>query len=205
MGHKKNKAYIHAKKNLTDFLGKLHEEYLIADEDHQSALKFFDESDDEEIIEDNKTTNSFSKLKEKIDKEFSMYKKYNKTDQNLEKNYQSFFEFLPFFDEKEKEKVINYMANENPEVVIDDILIHGSEIYNNFFKGAEEKAGILPYLKSINKELEDLRRANKELEEELNIKTGKVSSRSIKSTNTQQSVQKSNFQDWFKKELTQSS
>jgi hypothetical protein len=196
--HKKNKAYINAKKNFTDYLQKLQDDYLIEEEDRQNALKFFDEPSDDEITIE-KPVNPFLDSKEKLDKEFATYKKYNKNSEDLEKNYQSFFALLPLFNKKEQEEIMNYMQNEEPEIVIDSVILTGSEIYNNLLKGAEEKGGIIPFVKSLNEKIENLTKSNKELEEELNHRSDRVSSKALRSTNvTTAKNEKINLHDAYK-------
>ena len=196
--HKKNKAYINAKKNFTDYLQKLQDDYLIEEEDRQTALKFFDDTSDDEITIE-KPVNPFLNSKEKLDKEFTTYKKYNKNSEDLEKNYQSFFALLPLFNQKEQEEIINYMQNEEPEIVIDSVILTGSEIYNNLLKGAEEQGGIIPFVKSLNEKIEKLTKSNKELEEELNNRSDRISSKPLRSTNvTTAKNEKINIHDAYK-------
>ena len=84
-------------------------------------------------------------------------------------------------------------------------MISGSEIYDNILKGTEEKGGMIPFVKSLNETIEKQNKIIKELEEELNHKTGKVSSRSIKSNNVKE-IESSknnneNLNEWFKNRL----
>ena len=78
-GHKKNAAYINAKKKITDFLSKLQEDSLINEDEAGLALKAFDEAAiSEEELQSNDKGNSYAQLKANLDKEFNIFKKYNK-------------------------------------------------------------------------------------------------------------------------------
>ena len=48
------------------------------------------------------------------------------------------------------------------------------KLYENIFKGAKEKGGVLKYVKSLQSKLEKLEKKSKELESELDSTTKKV-------------------------------
>lgn len=179
-GHKKNSAYVNAKKKITDFLSKLQEDSLINEEEASLALKAFDEQISEEDSHQEKKENSYANLKANLDKEFNIFKKYNKTSE-LDEKYQAFFGFFPLLPQDEQEKIVNYITNESPEVVIDHIITTGSEIYDTVYKGATKNGGIIPFVKSLHAQIEKLEKRNKELESELDTTEGTVHNRSINS------------------------
>ena len=179
-GHKKNSAYVNAKKKITEFLSKLQEDSLINEEEASLALKAFDEQISEEDSHQEKKENSYAQIKSNLDKEFNIFKKYNKTSE-LDEKYQAFFGFFPLLPQDEQEKIVNYITNESPEVVIDHIITTGSEIYDTIYKGATKNGGIVPFVKSLHAQIEKLEKRNKELESELDTTEGTVHNRSINS------------------------
>ena len=195
-GHKKNAAYINAKKKITDFLSKLQEDSLINEDEASIALKAFDEQISEEEPQSNDKGNSYAQLKANLDKEFNIFKKYNKTSE-LDEKYQAFFGFFPLLPQDEQEKIVNYITSENPEVVIDHIITTGSEIYETVYKGATKSGGIIPFIKSLHAKIEKLEKRNKELESEVDTTEGIVHNRSINSkvSNLASTKQTKNFAD----------
>jgi biopolymer transport protein ExbD len=196
-GHKKNAAYINAKKKITDFLSKLQEDSLINEDEAGLALKAFDEAAiSEEELQSNDKGNSYAQLKANLDKEFNIFKKYNKTSE-LDEKYQAFFGFFPLLPQDEQEKIVNYITSENPEVVIDHIITTGSEIYETVYKGATKSGGIIPFIKSLHAKIEKLEKRNKELESEVDTTEGIVHNRSINSkvSNLASTKQTKNFAD----------
>ena len=179
-GHKKNAAYINAKKKITDFLSKLQEDSLINEDEASIALKAFDEQISEEEPQSNDKGNSYAQLKANLDKEFNIFKKYNKTSE-LDEKYQAFFGFFPLLPQDEQEKIVNYIQEESPEVAIDHIITTGSEIYETVYKGATKSGGIIPFIKSLHAKIEKLEKRNKELESEVDTTEGIVHNRSINS------------------------
>jgi hypothetical protein len=196
-GHKKNAAYINAKKKITDFLSKLQEDSLINEDEAGLALKAFDEAAiSEEELQSNDKGNSYAQLKANLDKEFNIFKKYNKTSE-LDEKYQAFFGFFPLLPQDEQEKIVNYITSESPEVVIDHIITTGSEIYETVYKGATKSGGIIPFIKSLHAKIEKLEKRNKELESEVDTTEGIVHNRSINSkvSNLAPTKQTKNFAD----------
>jgi hypothetical protein len=196
-GHKKNAAYINAKKKITDFLSKLQEDSLINEDEAGLALKAFDEAAiSEEELQSNDKGNSYAQLKANLDKEFNIFKKYNKTSE-LDEKYQAFFGFFPLLPADEQEKIVNYITSESPEVVIDHIITTGSEIYETVYKGATKSGGIIPFIKSLHAKIEKLEKRNKELESEVDTTEGIVHNRSINSkvSNLASTKQTKNFAD----------
>lgn len=181
-GHKKNAAFINAKKKVTEFLSKLKEEALINEEELFGALKAFDDTaiNLEESKEEDNKGNSYADLKANLDKEFAIYKKYNK-DSELDEKYQAFFGFFPLLPADEQEKIVNYITSETPEVAIDHIITTGSDIYETVFKGATKSGGLLPFVKSLHSKIEKLEQKIKDLQQELDTTEGTVHNRSINS------------------------
>lgn len=181
-GHKKNAAFINAKKKVTEFLSKLKEDALINEDEAVIALKAFDDTGiiQEESREEASKGNSYADLKANLDKEFNIFKKYNK-DSELDEKYQAFFGFFPLLPQDEQEKIVNYIQEESPEVVIDHIITTGSEIYETVYKGATKSGGIIPFIKSLHAKIEKLEKRNKELESEVDTTEGIVHNRSINS------------------------
>jgi hypothetical protein len=181
-GHKKNAAYVHAKKKITEFLSKLKEDALIGDDEISVALKAFDDTaiNLEESKEEDNKGNSYADLKANLDKEFAIYKKYNK-DSELDEKYQAFFGFIPLMPTEEQEKIVDYITSETPEVAIDHIITTGSDIYETLFKGSKKNGGIVPFVKSLHSKIEKLEQKIKDLQQELDTTEGTVHNRSINS------------------------
>jgi hypothetical protein len=181
-GHKKNSSYINAKKKMTDFLSKLKEDEIISAEEVTQGLSFFDVADDEQSDNtntDNKT-HPYVTLKQNLDQEFGVFKKYSKLE-NADEKYQAFFSFLPLYPSDEQEKIINYMTTEASDVVIDSIMLTGGEIYDNLYLGAKKSGGVIPFVKSLHSEIKKLQDKNLELQAQLDVTVGKVHNRSINS------------------------
>jgi len=197
-GHKKNAAFINAKKKVTEFLSKLQEDSLINEDEASIAIKAFDDTaiSEEELKEEGSKGNSYADLKANLDKEFHIFKKYNK-DSELDEKYQAFFGFFPLLPADEQEKIINYIQAETPEIVIDHIITTGSDIYETVFKGAAKSGGLVPFIKSLHAKIEKLEKRNKELESEVDTTEGVVHNRSINSkvSNLANTKQAKNFAD----------
>ncbi|UXM65495.1 tail-related protein [Megaira polyxenophila phage MAnkyphage_25.80] len=197
-GHKKNAAFINAKKKVTEFLSKLQEDSLINEDEATIAIKAFDEAaiSEEELKEEDSKGNSYADLKANLDKEFNIFKKYNK-DSELDEKYQAFFGFFPLLPADEQEKIVNYIQMENPEVVIDHIITTGSDIYDTVYKGAIKSGGLLPFIKSLHVKIEKLEKRNKQLESDVDTTEGIVHNRSINSkvSNLAPTKQTKNFAD----------
>jgi len=197
-GHKKNAAFINAKKKVTEFLSKLQEDSLINEDEASIAIKAFDDTaiSEEELKEEGSKGNSYADLKANLDKEFHIFKKYNK-DSELDEKYQAFFGFFPLLPADEQEKIINYIQAETPEIVIDHIITTGSDIYETVFKGAVKSGGLVPFIKSLHAKIEKLEKRNKELESEVDTTEGVVHNRSINSkvSNLANTKQAKNFAD----------
>ena len=181
-GHKKNAAFINAKKKVTEFLSKLKEEALINEEELSGAIKAFDDTaiNLEESKEEDNKGNSYADLKANLDKEFAIYKKYNK-DSELDEKYQAFFGFIPLMPTEEQEKIVDYITSETPEVAIDHIITTGSDIYETLFNGSKKNGGIVPFVKSLHSKIEKLEQKIKDLQQELDTTEGTVHNRSINS------------------------
>ena len=96
-GQSKNKALLNTKKKVKEFLFKLQEDGVLPEDEAKNVIESFDIVDDTEDAEngENKTSaNPFVVVKEKLDNEFKMFKRYNK-DSNLEKKYHAFYSFFP--------------------------------------------------------------------------------------------------------------
>lgn len=196
-GHKKNIAYVHAKRKITDFLSKLQEDGALSEEETKTALSYFDaKEDDIETKGAEKQANPFIDLKQKLDKEFSLFKKYAKIEE-AEDKYNSFFYFWPMLDAKEQEQIITYLEEESTDVALDKIMSTGSELYDNLYKGMNKNGGIIPYIKSLTNENLKLNEKIKQLKAELDNTEGVVYSRSTNSKviNSSNSLANKSFAD----------
>ncbi len=177
--HKKNIAYVNAKKKVNDFLSKLQTDEVLSEEDASKVMSYFDSSD-EEIDTESSAENSFSTVKNKLDQEFAIFKKYAKIEDADEK-YNSFFYFWPMFNAKEQEDLATYLQSESSDIAIDKIMLAGSELYDTMYKGAQKHGGVIDYVKSLNTTNAKLTDRIKELEAELANTTEKVYNRSVSS------------------------
>ena len=174
-------AYVNAKKKVNEYLHKLAEDGTLAEEDKATILEIFNSKDiEEDSPESSNKTNPFVELKGKLDKEFSVFKKYAKIEEADEK-YNSFFYFWPLMDNQEQEETLTYFEEESPEVALDKIMSVGSDLYENLFKGMSTKGGIIPYIKSLSSENKKLTEKLNKLESELDSTAGKIYNRSISS------------------------
>lgn len=171
-GHKKNIELINAKKKITDFLSKLEENGNIYEDDVKEALGFFS-AVDEKQIESSEEVHPYVTLKQNLDKEFGMFKKYARMSDADEK-YNAYFSFLPLHSREEQEKILIYLSEESPEKALEHIMDTGTELYEDLYKELDEKGGILPYVKSLKNKIAKLDKKNKELTEQLDETTGKV-------------------------------
>lgn len=178
-GHKKNIELVNAKKKVTDFLAKLEESGNIYEDDVKEALGFFNVSDEEQS-ENVEEAHPYVTLKQNLDKEFGMFKKYSKISDADEK-YNAYFSFLPLHSRAEQEKILTYLSEESPEKALEHIMDTGTELYEDLYKELDDKGGILPYVKSLKNKINKLDKKNKELESELAGTTEKVYPRSINS------------------------
>lgn len=193
-GHKKNASYVHAKRKVTDFLSKLQEDALVNEEDVVSILQAFDGANTEE--ESPTPNNKYKAIKEALDKEFLIFKKYNKSD-NLEQKYESFFSFFPLLSSQEQERILDYMMNENTDIVVDHIINTGTDIYDTLYKGAEKHGGLVPYVKFLQAQIEKTEKKNIDLSRELDITEKTIYTNNIDSKvlNPVQSSKKVDFKD----------
>lgn len=179
-GHKKNLAYVHAKKKVGEFLKKLNEDEILTPDELNNVLSYFDNVDTEEEATSSNEKLKFNNVKEKLDNEFSVFKKYAKVE-NAEDKYNAFFYFWPMLGSKEQEKLSVYFEEEEASVAIDQIMSMGEQLYNNLYKGIEKHGGIIDYVKSLNEKNDKLQTKIKELEKNLDNTTDSVYSRSINS------------------------
>lgn len=179
-GHKKNLAYVHAKKKVGEFLKKLNEDEILTPDELNNVLSYFDNVDTEEEATSSNEKLKFNNVKEKLDNEFSVFKKYAKVE-NAEDKYNAFFYFWPMLGSKEQEKLSVYFEEEAADVAIDQIMSMGEQLYNNLYQGIEKHGGIIDYVKSLNEKNEKLQTKIKELEKNLDNTTDSVYSRSINS------------------------
>lgn len=179
-GHKKNLAYVHAKKKVGEFLKKLNEDEVLTPDELNNVLSYFDNVDTEEEVTSSNEKSKFNNVKEKLDNEFSVFKKYAKVE-NAEDKYNAFFYFWPMLGSKEQEKLSVYFEEEAADIAIDQIMSMGEQLYNNLYKGIEKHGGIIDYVKSLNEKNDKLQTKIKELEKNLDNTTDTVYSRSINS------------------------
>lgn len=185
-GHKKNLAYVNAKKKVGEFLKKLNEDEILTPDELNNVLSYFDNVDTEEDAPSSNEKSKFISVKEKLDSEFSVFKKYAKVE-NAEDKYNAFFYFWPMLGSKEQEKLSVYFEEEPTDVAIDQIMSMGEQLYNNLYKGIEKHGGIIDYVKSLNERNEKLQTKINELEKNLDNTTDFVYSRSVNSKVQQES------------------
>jgi hypothetical protein len=164
---------------MNDFLARLEENGNIYEDDVKEALGFFS-AVNEEQSEKSEETHPYVTLKQNLDKEFGVFKKYSKISDADEK-YNAYFSFLPLHSKIEQEKILTYLSEESPEKALEHIMDTGAELYEDLYKELDEKGGILPYVKSLKSKITKLDKKNKELIEQLDETKGTVYSRSINS------------------------
>lgn len=180
-GHRKNAAYVNAKKKMGEFLNKLCENSLLEEAEVSEAMGYFDLKDDDiTSSEEQPAVDQYKLLRDKLDQEFKVFKKYAKSD-NLEEKYNSFFYFFPLFAQEDQDKLVTYLANESADVALDKVMITGTELYENLYEGATKHGDILEYLKTMRNENVKLSKKVKELESKLDDTTENFYNRSVKS------------------------
>jgi hypothetical protein len=172
-GQQKNRQLINSKRKVSELASKLAEEGILPEEDIKTLLNSFDSVDDDHEDTPEVEENPFVNIRQKIDNEFKTFKRYHKGS-DLDEKYQAFYAFFPMMSEKEQEESFNYLNDSDPDVALDYIMTNGAELYENIFKGAKEKGGVLKYVKSLQSKLEKLEKKSKELESELDSTTKKV-------------------------------
>lgn len=197
-GQQKNRQLINSKRKVSELASKLAEEGILPEEEIKTLLNSFDSIDDDNDQEEEITENPFVSIRQKIDNEFKTFKRYNKGS-DLDEKYQAFYAFFPMMSEKEQEESFNYLNDSEPDVALDYIMTNGSELYENIFKGAKEKGGILKYVKSLQTKLEKLEKKSKELESELDSTTKKVYNNNKDSESTSLVNRANTAQEFYEK------
>tara|TARA_B110000908_G_C10267055_1_gene465266 strand:- start:1669 stop:2592 length:924 start_codon:yes stop_codon:yes gene_type:complete len=175
-GQNKNRQLISTKRKISDIVSKLNIDGALPEEEAQSIFNSLNQVEDdteEEQEEEKKVINPFLAVKEKLDGEFTTFKRYNKST-DIDEKYEAFYSFFPMLSEKDQEESFTYLQDAEPDVALDYIMTHGSELYDNIFKGAKEKGGVLKYVKSLQTKLDKLQKKSSELEVELDVTTKKV-------------------------------
>lgn len=189
-GHQKNTAYVNSKRKLTSFLNKLLEDAVINEEEAQEGLKIFTASvDDEEVAEvDKQEVNVYQEMMDKLQKEFELFKKYNKKE-DADDNYKAFFYFYPLLSQQEQEEILTYIQEEDPSVSLEKVMITGKEFNSVLFNGAKKhNNNVLKYVKSLQNENEKLKNDNLLLKKDVDNTYGKVHNRSISARASQEIV-----------------
>lgn len=173
-GQQKNRELINSKRKVSEFANKLIADGLLQEEEVQDLINSFSNIDiDNEEDKEEKIDNPYIELKQKIDNEFKTFKRYNKGI-NLEEKYDAFYAFFPMMSASEQEESLNYLKDAEPDIALDYVITNGSELYDNLFKGAKEKGGVLKYVKFLQSKIEKLEKKSKELETELDTSTKKI-------------------------------
>ncbi|MEA0970373.1 hypothetical protein Megvenef_00332 [Candidatus Megaera venefica] len=109
---------------------KLSEDEVLTKDDLDSVLSYFEYNENDTVDLPSTEEAKFKTAKDKLDHEFSVFKKYAKID-NAEEKYNAFFYFWPLLDVKEQEKLAIYLQEESGEVAIDKIMSMGEKLYDN--------------------------------------------------------------------------
>lgn len=181
-GHKKNLALISAKKKMTDFLSKLVEEGNILEEDVQKGLSYFDLKDDEITdIPAERKADPVIEITEKLNKEFSIYKRYAKIP-DADGKYGIFFHMWPLLSDEEQKDYMNYLQDGAPDEAIDMVMSQGAKDFALHHTGIEKyKGSTKRYVDNLATQNLKLKEEIKQLQSEIDNTTEKVYSRSINS------------------------
>lgn len=196
-GQQKSKALINAKRKVNEILSTLKADGSIVDTDAEAILNSFQNSDDSEE-EPAQSVNPFVAVKDRMDKEFKVYKRYNKG-ADLEDKYNAFYHFFPLLSPEAQEEAFNYLQEEEPDVAIDYIIDQGTDLHNALYNGAKEKGSVVSYVKYLQQEIKKLKDSNKELTNELDLTVGKVRNRVSDSNIQPRSVSHNNVKDFYAK------
>lgn len=188
-GHQKNAAYVNSKKKLTSFLNKLVEDQIIDEKELAEGLQAFNVSEEQENIEEkqsNPEKNLYQETTLKLEKEFELFKRYNK-EEDADENYKAFFYFYPLLSKEEQENILTYINEEESNVALEKVMIVGKEFNDVLLSGAKKyDNNILKYVRSLQKENEKLRNDNSVLKKDIDTNYGKVHNRSIAARSSQE-------------------
>jgi len=182
-GHNKNRVLVETKKKISEFLEKKKEEGLIEEEEIEEIKGLFSKELDEDFLPEPIVKNVDMKseralnIKEKLDKEFKLYKKYNK-DPNLDDIYDSFFEYGWAFEKpEEQEKLLDYFESffekersneeDGPEAIIDYIIDSSQKLYGKVYSKIRKSGGVMEYILDADEEMAKLQSKIEKLEAKL--------------------------------------
>lgn len=162
-----NQKLVLAKKNFNKLIDELKEDQLsennvlVEKDQYENIISrlrgIFDikeeelEAKGEEPKEENKSKNILSKL----ESEFEVYKKYNKS-KDLEANYKAFFESVHLLNVEERQDIIEYLEEADSSDAIEKILLMGKDYRELFEDGIKKHKHIFGYVSNLHEQISKL-------------------------------------------------
>jgi hypothetical protein len=173
-GQKRNQIALSNKRKIEHLVSTLQKDSILSEEDTKNFLSTLDSVDDnDDYAEDNTQVKNTATIRDKLDKEFEVFQRYNKSKDN-KNNYQSFYELFPLLSNKQQQEAMVYLEDESPDEALNYVMTHGSDLYQVFGDVANKKGGVIQYVKTLKEEVEKLKKSNLELSSEVDSNTKKV-------------------------------
>ncbi len=135
--------------------------YLDEDEFKTAVSKLssiFDFKDEELEANDEvvKTDNKSKTILDKLETEFENYKKYNKSDKELDINYKAFYDSVHLLNIDERQNLLEYLEEASPTDAVQKIIMLGQDYRNLFEKGLKKHKNIFNYVSNLHDEISKL-------------------------------------------------
>ena len=120
-----------------------------------SIFEFKDEELEinEEVV---KTDNKSKTILDKLETEFENYKKYNKSDKELDVNYKAFYDSVHLLNIDERQNLLEYLEEASPTDAVQRIIMLGQDYRNLFEKGLKKHKNIFNYVSNLHEEISKL-------------------------------------------------
>ena len=133
---------------------------LLEEDEFNSAIdklkSIFDfNEEDLEAKEEVKIDNKSKTILEKLDSEFTNFKKYNKS-KDLEANYKAFFDSVHLLDVEERQNLLEYLEEAEPTDSIEKLLLLGQDYRNLFEPGLKKHKNIFKYVADLHEQISKL-------------------------------------------------
>lgn len=119
----------------------------------KSVFEFSEE--DLEAKDEVKTDNKSKTILEKLETEFSNFKKYNKS-KDLEANYKAFFDSVHLLDVEERQSLLEYLEEAEPTDSIEKLLLLGQDYRNLFESGLKKHKNVFKYVTDLHDQISKL-------------------------------------------------
>jgi len=103
-----------------------------------------------------KTDNKSKTILDKLETEFENYKKYNKSDKELDVNYKAFYDSVHLLSIDERQNLLEYLEEASPTDAVQKIIMLGQDYRNLFEKGLKKHKNIFNYVSNLHDEISKL-------------------------------------------------